>query len=111
MNVTNFENSSDISIGGTSKMGEVTTTYEELVKRFGEPTFKKWNDDKETAEWNLEFCVLDDDEEHSEFVTATIYDWKTVSTPFGEYNWCIGGYNEDAVDAVYTTMNLWDESV
>ena len=95
-NLISFENNDAIYVNGTSLKGFVKTTYADLVEKFGEPTYT--SGDKTTAEWNLEFEV---DVPHygggTEYVTATIYDWKTCSTPMGEYEWHVGGYNMDAL--------------
>ena len=80
----------EASVGGTSLMGYIKTTYSEIVDIFGEPRYTSSGDDKVTAEWNLEFEV------GGEYVTATIYDWKLGETPFGEYNWHIGGFSTQA---------------
>jgi hypothetical protein len=80
----------EASVGGTSLMGYIKTTYSEIVDIFGEPRYTSSGDDKVTAEWDLEFEV------GGEYVTATIYDWKLGETPFGEYNWHIGGFSTQA---------------
>ena len=80
----------EASVGGTSLQGYVKTTYSEIVDIFGEPRYTSSGDDKVTAEWDLEFEV------GGEYVTATIYDWKLGETPFGEYNWHIGGFSTQA---------------
>jgi len=101
MKIISIENSEAVSITGTARRGTIKTTYNQLVEKFGPPTFK--NGDKTTVEWALDFYVEDDGEE--DYVTATIYDWKMNSTPFGEHDWHIGGRRaKDAVEAVYTAM-------
>ena len=88
-----FKNDESINANGTSLKGCVKTTYDDLVDKFGEPTYT--DGDKTTAEWNLEFEV--DEDGVTEYVTATIYDWKTCSTPMDEYEWHVGGYNMDVL--------------
>jgi len=102
MKVLGFEHNEGAD--GTSLQGYVTTTYAELVAKFGEPTFT--NGDKVTAEWVLDFKVVKPGEadEDFDYVTATIYDWKEYETPMGRYRWHIGGKDLDAVDAVTTTL-------
>lgn len=101
MKIISIENSEAVSITGTARRGTIKTTYNQLVEKFGPPTFK--DGDKTTVEWALDFYVEDDGEE--DYVTATIYDWKMNSTPFGEHDWHIGGRRaKDAVEAVYTAM-------
>ena len=88
----------EASAGGTSLMGYIKTNYNDLVEVFGEPRYTSSGDDKVTAEWNLEFEVDD------EYVTATIYDWKLDETPFGEYDWHIGGFSTQAAHIVAKYM-------
>jgi hypothetical protein len=83
----------DSNASGTSLQGYVTAYYHELVAVFGEPDLT--NGDKVTAEWCLDF---------EDGTVATIYDWKEYETPMGRYQWHIGGRNQDAVDAVITTL-------
>ncbi len=90
-----FTNDSDIN--GTSFKGSVVTTYAELVKVFGEPDDGP-NDldaDKVTCCWRLQF---------EDGTIASIYDWKTNSTPYGKYEWHIGGKSTAAVDRVLETF-------
>ena len=102
MKILGFEHNEGAD--GTSLQGYVTTTYAELVARFGEPTLT--NGDKVTAEWVLDFKVVKPGEadEDFDYVTATIYDWKEYETPMGNYRWHIGGKDLDAVEAVTTTL-------
>ena len=55
MNVELIDN--EVSVGGTSLMGYIKTTYEEIVEVFGDPRYLGSGDDKVTSEWNLEFDV------------------------------------------------------
>jgi hypothetical protein len=88
----------EASVSMTSLQGFIKTTYDDLVEVFGEPRYTSSGDDKVTAEWNLEFKVDD------EYVTATIYDWKLNETPFGEYDWHIGGFSTQAAHIVAKYM-------
>ncbi len=100
-----FENDESINVNGTSLKGFVKTTYADLVEKFGEPTYT--SGDKTTAEWNLEFEVdVPVFEGGTEYVTATIYDWKTCSTPMGEYEWHVGGYNMDALYVIEKALDV-----
>lgn len=73
------------NFNGTSLVGYVTTTYATLEKVLGEP----YTDfDKSTAHWNIQA---------PDGTVATIYDYKTYSTPVGEYRWHIGGHSERAL--------------
>lgn len=80
---------------GTSLQGYVTTSYHQLVARFGEPAFT--DGDKTTAEWHLEF---------EDGTVATIYDWKQTETPWGTYQWHVGGRDQRAVWAVSAMVNM-----
>ena len=104
MNVELIDN--EVPVGGTSLVGYIKTTYEEIVEVFGDPRYLGSGDDKVTSEWNLEFDV------DGENVVATIYDWKLVErgvlpmrfTPFVEYDWHIGGYSTQAAHVVAEYM-------
>jgi hypothetical protein len=88
---------SDADINMTSYKGYIVTTYQELCEVFGPPDDGP-NDldaDKVTCCWRLKFA---------DGTVASIYDWKTGSTPFGEYDWHIGGHNIKAVNRVKTAM-------
>lgn len=78
-------NENDININGTSLVGYVTTTYATLLKELG---FPYTDYDKSTAHWNIQA---------PDGTVATIYDYKTYSTPHGEYRWHIGGHSERAL--------------
>ena len=106
-----FTNSDQVPTIGTSRIGTIETTYDTLVKAFGEPTDTgaSWlgkgdppfyadyeEGDKVTAEWTLAFAVGGGDPEDggmddSASVIATVYDYKTGYTPMEEYNWHVGG--------------------
>ena len=88
----------EASVSGTSLQGYIKTNYTDLVEVFGEPRYTSSGDDKVCTEWNLEFDV------GGEYVTATIYDWKLGKTPFGEYDWHIGGYSTQAAHVVAEYM-------
>lgn len=81
---------------GTCLQGYFSTTYNDLVKRLG-PCNEGSADRKTTAEWVLE----------SENGTiATIYDWKTGSTPKEEYRWHIGGMSTRALELVQEALGI-----
>jgi len=75
---------------GTHLEGYVNAYYHQLVEAFGEPTYTSGGD-KTTVEWIIEF---EDGE------VATIYDYKCYETPFGLYNWHIGGFNNSVVERI-----------
>jgi hypothetical protein len=84
---------------GTSLQGRITTTYGELVEKFGEPNR---GGDKTTVEWALDF---------EDGTVATIYDWKYEETPMYKTDWHIGGKSQEAVYRVYEIMGLMKEEV
>ena len=111
-----FENSDRIPVVGTSRVGTVETTYDTLVKAFGKPTdvgastlgkgdppyYADYDaGDKVTAEWVLAFAVGGGDPEDcsniEDYVIATVYDYKTGYTPMEEYNWHVGGFDQNAL--------------
>jgi len=102
MKYFNVSRDVDQTLTGSSLLGYIKTTYADLVEKFGEPDTIDL--DKSTAEWCVEFCV-DLGMGDYKFVNTTIYDWKTDSTPMGEYEWHIGGFGFDAVECVDNYMN------
>jgi len=90
----NYTCNDSVDVSGTSLQGYVVTTFAELVKTFGAPTYgpdEASGDGKVSCEW----CLTFDDG-----TVATIYDYKEDSTPMGEYSWHIGGTSIDAVNRV-----------
>jgi predicted dehydrogenase len=82
----------------TYLQGEITSTYADLVRVFGEPDGGPDGDptDKVTCEWTLKF---------EDGTIATIYDWKVGGpTPRGAYGWHIGGHNRAAMARVAETL-------
>ena len=103
MSLMKIEANEHLSNTGTSLRGYVTTTYATLVKAFGEPAFLgESGDGKTTAEWSLE--VTDED---GDTHVAYIYDWKQYEdgTPYGQYEWHIGGKDSIVVDAIQDAVN------
>ena len=82
---------------GTGLVGKVLTTYDDLIRTFGEPTLR--GGDKVNVEWVLKFIDAKGEE-----IIATIYDWKEPSIPMGETLWNIGGKNRDAYILVAMTL-------
>jgi|TARA_B110000967_G_C18875301_1_gene557911 hypothetical protein len=107
MKILEIENDDMGSSNGTCLQGKTFTTYYDLVDKFGEPTFE--NGDKTTCEWVLTFKVQDDDSDDPDdwgYETATIYDWKEVETPMGQYGWNVGGNSYRAVELVDQAMEV-----
>ena len=96
---------------GTSLQGYINATYDQLVAAFGAPDYGPDDQgDKVTCEWCFEF---------ENGVVATIYDWKRDCTPYGYYEWHIGGETKQAVwlvtqafeaskDALYNMVKEYD---
>ena len=109
MKIININN--DVTFkAGSSLQGYMSASYDELVAKFGEPTYKaeKQGDfDKVWTEWVLEFEVEEDGE--TDYIYATIYDWKESSPEASrtgkQYRWHIGGFSWAAEDAVGTAFN------
>ena len=78
----------------TSLQGYVTSTYDDLVRVFGEPQYQ--SDGKVTCEWNSKFA---------DGTVATIYDYKEGTTPKGVYDWHVGGFNNYAVNRVTEALS------
>ena len=66
------------SLGGLQ--GYCTATFEQLQILLGRPDPEPG--DKATVEWSFR-CA--------DGTTFHVYDWKTPSTPIGDYDWHIGG--------------------
>lgn len=75
-----FSTGSHVGVSGTCLQGYVHTTYAHLLHVLGKPTCR--DGDKTTCEWDIKF---------DDGTIATIYDWKTDSTPTGPYDWHVGG--------------------
>lgn len=84
----------DIIFEGVALTGSVRTSYENLVKAFGEPTnVGSSGDNKSKIEWLISF---------SDGTVATIYDWKNYSWSVEDVMerneiWNIGGRGKDSV--------------
>lgn len=95
-------NSDSININMSSLSGYVTATLEELIQVFGLPTYVLEDPrEKVQTEWTLEI----------DGVVATIYNWKTGSTPAGQYRWHIGGFGRGEVDLVQRAVLQYRETV
>jgi len=71
---------------GFSYQGTHRTTYDDLVKTFGEPT-RQGDGEKTTVEWVIKF---------NDGTVATIYDWKYGYTPKDFAEWNVGGKSHKA---------------
>ena len=101
----------DVNINGTHLQGYVKTTYDKIVKAFGEPTYTDASPyEKVNAQWSIEFKIpFTDDTGIEDFnsVIATIYNWKLGYIPTEEYEWHIGGFSNDAVEYVNKVLDSY----
>jgi hypothetical protein len=80
---------------GFSYQGTHMTTYDDLVKAFGQPT-QKGDGEKTTVEWVIKF---------NDGTVATIYDWKYGHTPKDFTEWNIGGKcKQDYYNVIFQLM-------
>ena len=99
MKIVNFE--TDVDMNMSSYKGVIKTTYDKLVEVFGKPTYTEADPyEKVNCEWTVGADTDEDD-----YVKFSIYNWKTGSIPTGEYEWHIGGFGYDAVEAAYEIIN------
>jgi hypothetical protein len=73
---------------GTSLMGYIETTFNNIEDVFGAP---ERGVEKTSAIWTMTF---DDGE------VATIYDYNATDTDYGKRKWHIGGFSPEMVDRV-----------
>ena len=101
----------NVDINGTNLQGYVKTTYDKIVKAFGEPTYTDASPyEKVNAQWSIEFKIpFTDDTGIEDFnsVIATIYNWKLGYIPTEEYEWHIGGCSNDAVEYVNKVLDSY----
>jgi hypothetical protein len=91
-------NDSEIDVNGTSYQGEISETFENLLKVFGTPMGAS-DDNKVDVEWNIMF---------NDGVVATIYNLKNGPASMGEKGtnpvdietWHIGGKTISAIHDV-----------
>tara|TARA_B100001245_G_C22891353_1_gene429343 strand:- start:3485 stop:3880 length:396 start_codon:yes stop_codon:yes gene_type:complete len=111
--IVGVENSEHINTTNTSKRGTVTTTYDELVRAFGEPTLSTERGDqmdKTHAEWMLEFEVEEQGkdaygDQDYDLIVATVYDWKYPQLPRDSAEWNIGGFSRDGSKAAWLVQD------
>jgi hypothetical protein len=72
------------------------------VIAFGAPTYTLPDpNEKVNTEWVVEFY----DSYWEEYITATIYNWKTGYTPVEGYEWHVGGFDERALASVIAKLD------
>ena len=94
----------------TSLQGySVEATYSQLKQLFGKPSFSSGDPyDKVNTEWCIYGKVYFTDEygdKDYEVIQATVYNWKTGSTPTEEYEWHVGGTCYEAVEFIEEILN------
>ncbi len=92
-------NQKNTSADGTHLQGFVKTTYDDLVKLFGNPKEGSC-DGKTTCEWIIEF---------EDATVATIHDWKVNFTSRDLYYWSVGGHSHRVLDLLKEATNLEPE--
>lgn len=88
-------NEKNICSNGTSLKGYIVTTYDKLVKFFGQPKDGS-ADGKTTCEWVIEF---------EDGTVATVHDWKLKSTPKEVYKWSVGGHSHRVIELLNKATN------
>lgn len=112
LEILDIVNDADVDITGTCLRGKVSTTYDKLVEKFGEPTYGAEDsaDGKVDTEWTLSFRTITDYCDITEtfvvdYITATVYNWKTGGTPYEKYDWHVGGVDGRAVELVQDALD------
>lgn len=96
------QNTDTVNITGTSLSGYVEATLYELTQVFGAPTYADEDpDEKVQTEWTLRLNGT----------VATVYNWKTGSTPRGLYRWHVGGFGKGEVELVQQLVADYRKSV
>ncbi len=100
MKILSYESGDYVDVNMSSLQGYVKTTYAKLVETFGKPTYTDADpDEKVNAEWKV-WAETDEG-----LVKFSIYNWKDGFIPTEEYDWHIGGYGFDSVDAATEIIN------
>ena len=113
-----YEVNKFVDVSGSCLQGKIKTTYDKLVELFGAPTYKDADPyAKVNAEWTVmatvkktgdDHALIKDfemDEDYTDEVKFSIYNWKDGYIPTEEYEWHIGGYGFEAVDTAYEIIN------
>lgn len=100
--IENIGIESTMAITGSSLSGYVEASYYELEQVFGEPTYVDEDpQEKVQTEWTLSLNG----------VTATVYNWKTGSTPAGQYRWHVGGFGKGEVELVQAAVDAYRNQI
>ena len=99
----------DMTNGGTSLKGYLTTTYDKLLELLGKPTYTDADPyAKVNCEWVLDTKYYEDgyeDEYDYNYETVTIYNWKDGHIPMNECQWHVGGKSYNSQDIVDLIIN------
>lgn len=86
-----------INTSGTSLVGRLHCSFQEIIDKFGMPNCGPSGDHKTQVEWHIEF---------EDGVIATIYDYKEGEIPPEQIGrWSVGGRSEIAYSHVLGVMN------
>ena len=86
-----------IKASGTILLGYLTSSYEMLCEKLGDPNRRPSGDGKVTCGWIIEF------EDGS---IGTIYEWKTGGTPTKQYDWHVGGRGTNILEKISKLTGL-----
>tara|TARA_B110000503_G_scaffold14238_1_gene19446 strand:- start:459 stop:800 length:342 start_codon:yes stop_codon:yes gene_type:complete len=108
--ILSYEADDCVNVNMTSLQGKVTTTYDALVSKFGEPTRTDADPrEKVACEWTVEAKVYDPDNDETPddytYLPFTVYCWKEGRIPLEECDWHIGGHNWEAYDVASDIIN------
>lgn len=80
-----------IKANGTILLGYITSPYEVLCEKLGDPNRRPSEDGKVTCEWIIDF------EDGS---IGTIYTWKTGENLAIQYEWSVGGRGTNILEKI-----------
>ena len=110
LKVLGYENDECANINGTHLVGEIKTTYDKLVEKFGQPTYTEADPyEKVACEWTIDAAVVEDSPEYTDddyfYKPFTVYCWKEGRIPTDEYSWHIGGHDYEAFEIAANIIN------
>lgn len=81
----------DMDLTGTHKVGSITITFDELVKKFGQPIWTNYTREEEPDTY-CEWHVSIHDEDEDEYSEVAVYDWRLPSDlhPRQNTQWNVG---------------------
>jgi hypothetical protein len=103
MNILEYGVYESFNKSGSSRQGEITTTYDTLLNLFGKPSYTDADPyEKVSCEWVLHVKI--EDGEDWVYKQVSIYAWKYGRIPTEECQWNIGGFDYDAQEVVATII-------